>query len=337
MLSQQNLKENFMQYINIPGTPLTVSRLCLGTMNYGTSLPEKEAADHMDRFLGSGGNFIDTASVYSDWIPGERSRVEKIIGRYFVNTGKRADVVLSTKGAHPDLDAFTVGRVTEKDIRHDLEASLQNLRTDYIDLYFLHRDDVSVPIGEIVELMNHLVKEGKIRTFGCSNFSRARLEAAQKYAGEKGLMGFSSNQIMWSLARVNRDKVPDKTLALMDDDFLAYHQKTGTHVMAYSSQAKGYFSKRAAGRAISDSVASVYQNDDNDIIFAEMQKASRETGIPVTALSLRYFDACGFPACPVVSLSNRAQLNEALSAYSAYEDISALDDFFGKVCAMSLD
>jgi len=325
-----------MLYVNIPGTTLQVSRLSLGTMNYGLSLTEPEAWRQMDRYLDEGGNFIDTASVYSDWMPGERSRSEKFIGRYLQGGGRRDRIILSTKGAHPALDAFTVSRVTEKDIRNDLEASLQNLHTDHIDLYFLHRDDPEVPIEEIVGIMNALVKEGKLRYFGCSNFLRPRLQAAQEYAAKNGLQGFASNQIAWSLARINRQNVRDKTLVQMDDDYLQYHRESGVHVMAYSSQAKGYFQKLETGSPLSERVLNDYDNAVNTELFSRLRKASAESGIPVSTLCLRYFDFCGFAACPVVSVNNDGQLSQALDAYNQTPDMSALADFFAYAYTLPL-
>src|SRR5688500_15411709 len=152
-----------MKYTVIPQTDLRVSALCLGTANFGADLNGEEAQTLLDVFVEQGGTFIDSASVYCNWIPGPRSSSEKIIGAWLKETGLRDQLVIATKGAHPELNSMYVSRLSHDEIVADLDASLANLGTDRIDLYCLHRDDVNVPVEGIIDTLHELVKAGKLR------------------------------------------------------------------------------------------------------------------------------------------------------------------------------
>ena len=213
--------------------------------------------------------------------------------------------------------------MTRKQVRCDIEESLEYLKTDYIDLYFLHRDNTALPAGEIVEFMNELIREKKVKAIGCSNWSLARMREANDYAKSHGQEGFSVNQLMWSLARINKTGIPDDYVT-MDADTYRYHKKNGLAAMCYSSQAKGYFAKRAAGAALPADLQAVYQNSINDRICDRLQALSAQTGRSVTELSLQYFVQQDFPAVPIVSCSTTGQLKECAAAF---EGADTMPDF----------
>src|SRR5258708_9428063 len=156
-------------------------------------------------------------------------------------------------------------RLSRAEIAHDVDESLEFLQTDSIDLYWLHRDDSAIPVGDILGSLNEQVAAGKIRYFGCSNWKISRIQAAVDYAASKNIQGFSANQPMWSLATPNLDQLSDKTLVAMDSDATAFHGRTGMAVIPYTSQAQGFFTKLAAsGRAgLSASVSKAYYNETN--------------------------------------------------------------------------
>ena len=197
-------------------TDLSVSPICLGTVQYGTRLSEQESIAQLDRYTGAGGNFIDTALVYGVWGPEGRPTSEPIIGKFLARSGKRNQLILSTKGAHPPFNAMSHSRMHPDLIAADLEQSLRHLGTDFIDLYFLHRDDPSVPVAEILGCLNELRRAGKIRYFGCSNWTLARIKQAELWAAGQGSAGFVCNQLLWSLAKINFSHFPDKTCVAMD-------------------------------------------------------------------------------------------------------------------------
>ena len=175
-----------MNKVQLTNTDLVVSPICLGTMHYGDQLNSEESGRQLDEFLSCGGNFVDTAHVYGTWVPGLGSSSEEYIGKWFSSSGKRHSVVLSTKGAHPAGAHKEIKRVTPDAINKDLEESLKLLQTDYIDLYFLHRDDPDVPVENIIDTLEKAVKDGKIRYYAASNWSVERIKEADAYAASIG-------------------------------------------------------------------------------------------------------------------------------------------------------
>lgn len=146
------------------------------------------------------------------------------------------------------MSTMQISRLSREEISEDVEGSLRRLQVDTIDLYWPHRDDRNRDVGEIMEALNNLVKEGKIRYFGCSNWTTDRIQEAQLYAGSNGLQAFSANQPMWSLASVDLSKSEDPTLVVMDENMYKMHSDTGLTSIPYSSQAQGLFTKLDEGR-----------------------------------------------------------------------------------------
>jgi aryl-alcohol dehydrogenase-like predicted oxidoreductase len=305
-----------MKYRNIAGIGLKPSTICLGTGAFGASVKEREAFALMDALLDGGGNFLDTAHIYSDWIPGERSRSEKLIGRWLRARGNRDAVVIGTKGGHPDLDNMRVPRLDPMQIVQDLEESLQYLQTDYIDLYWLHRDDPARPIAEIVETLEQQRRSGKIRSYGCSNWSVTRIEEARAYAQAHGLQGFVASQPMWSLAEPNEAGISDKTLTHMDEEGLAYHRRTGMAVIPYSSQAHGFFTK--ADTLGFDQVAKALLNKYGDAANRArldiVRRLAAEHSTSVAQVVLAYLISQQFPAIPIVGCKTLEHLQESMGA-----------------------
>lgn len=124
-------------------------------MPLGSTLDEQASFKLMDRYVELGGNMVDTAEVYANWLPGEKSISEKVIGRWMKARGNREQLIVTTKGVHHDLDAPTiVPRVAYAPILTDIEASLQRLQVETIDLYWLHRDDPTKPVEEIIDALD---------------------------------------------------------------------------------------------------------------------------------------------------------------------------------------
>ena len=302
-----------MRKIGFKGTELQVSPLGLGTAQYGTGVEEKEAFWQLDRYA-EAGNLIDTAHVYGDWVPGERCRSERVIGRWLKASGKRASVVISTKCGHPPLEDMTVSRLGKAEILKDVDESLSALGTDCIDILFLHRDDVSLPVEEMLCTLELLRGAGKIRYYGCSNWTLDRIKQAETAAERNGFKGFVCNQLMWSLARADERNVKDKTLVGMDKATYGYHMSSGLAAMGYNALANGFLTKKSRGEALRPGVSAKYDTPENAKTLEKLAVLSKEYGLDITALSILYFAAQPFPAVPLVSYSGRAQLEEALRA-----------------------
>ncbi len=188
-----------MQYVHLGRTGLKVSRLCLGTMNFGPETTEADSHAIMDRALELGINFFDTANVYG-WRKGE-GVTEQIIGRWFAQGGgRREKVVLATKVYGEMGDWPNQSRLSALHIKRACEDSLRRLKTDYIDLYQMHHIDRETPWEEIWQAMEVLVQQGKILYVGSSNFAGWHIAQAQCAAAQRHFMGLVSEQSLYNLS-----------------------------------------------------------------------------------------------------------------------------------------
>jgi aryl-alcohol dehydrogenase-like predicted oxidoreductase len=305
-----------MRYVEMTGTDLHVSAICLGTGALGSTVPQQEAFELLDLFLELGGNFLDSAKVYADWLPGERSVSEKTIGRWLRSRAVRDRVLVATKGAHPELATMDVPRLSPEEIVGDLDASLSSLQVDTIDLYWLHRDDPARPVGEIIETLHDQVVAGKIRYYGCSNWRAPRIAAAQAYATAHGFTGFVADQMQWSLAQPAPRASGDPTMVAMHEELYAYHRDTGMPAVPYSSQAGGYFQKIGAREEerLGPGARRRYDHAVNRQRLARIKELGAETGLSVTQLALGYLLSQPFPTIPIVGCKTKAHLRDSLSA-----------------------
>ena len=309
-----------MDLVRLPHSELNIYPICLGSGPLGSTIDRSDSFRMLDTYLAAGGNFIDTAKVYADWLPIERSISEKTIGEWLRQRGNRSQVVLSTKGAHPDLATMHISRVSPADITGDLNASLEHLGVETIDIYWLHRDDPTRPVSEILETLAGQVQAGKIRYFGCSNWKTERIRESQAYAAAHGLPGFSGNQMMWSLAAADPSRLADKTMALMDPVMWRYHLESGLAAIPYTSQGGGYFTKLAENRVNNPAGGRVtnagnpYDTPQNHTRLERIRQISAQSGLSITQIVLGYLRAQPFTTVPIVGPKSLAQLNDCLTA-----------------------
>ncbi|MFO7534486.1 MAG: aldo/keto reductase [Kiritimatiellia bacterium] len=230
----------------------------------------------------------------------------------------RDRVIVSTKGAHYDM-ATKASRVTRADIEFDLGESLKNLQTDLIDLYWLHRDDATRPVGEILQTLADQVRAGKIRYFGCSNWTLDRIREAQAFALQHALPGFVGNQMRWSLAVPGPKAGGDPTMVAMDKGLRRFHGESRLAAVPYSSQAGGWFQKRAKAGA---PIPGAFATGANERRFRGVVKLSAETGFTITQIVLGNLLSHPFPVIPIVGCHTREQLVDTLAA----ADIRLNDD-----------
>jgi len=188
-----------MEHTHLGRTGLLVSRLCLGTMNFGPETSEEDSGVIMDRALDEGINFFDTANVYG-WKKGE-GVTEQIVGRWFAKGGGRRDkVVLATKVFGSMGDWPNENKLSALNIRRACEASLQRMQTDHIDLYQMHHVDRDTPWDEIWQAMDLLVQQGKVLYVGSSNFAGWHIAKANEAARARHSLGLVSEQSLYNLA-----------------------------------------------------------------------------------------------------------------------------------------
>jgi len=322
-----------MKIKTITRTDLAASVISLGTSDLGAAVPEKESEELLNLYTDLGGNFLDTAEVYANWLPIEPSSSERFLGKWMKSRGNRNDLIVATKGGHPRLETMTIPRINSADITADLEGSLRRLGSDHIDLYYLHRDDPNVPVETIIETLEGFVREGKIRYYGCSNWTIARVEQANEYARGKGYAGFVAVQNLWNLAEVNPGSIKDPTQVASDREFVDWHRRTGIAATPYSSQANGFFSGRhrrdTAAELSGSKVGRTYYSETNFARLERAERLARELGSTSTQVALAYLLAHPFPVFPTIGCKNKEHLLDSLPAADLeldYETAASLVD-----------
>jgi len=321
-----------MKQIQINNTDLLVSDICLGSGNFGDGLTEADAIRVLDSFFDRGGNFLDTAQVYCRWVNGLENSSEQIIGKWLKERKLQTKVVVATKGGHYDLSNPTINRVKEDTIKWDLDESRRTLGLDRIDFYWLHRDNEEIPIEEIVDWMEELVSEQKIRYYGASNFSLKRLLQANVYAKEKGYQGFSAVSNEWSLAIRNDGSYlnDDHTLNKVSYDEFMWHKKTGMPLIPYSATAGGFFDKlynqgKMFWKPGEKKDLSSYMNSRNLFIYNDMLKLHRELGLSFIQMNMEYLKSQEFQVIPVCGVSKVEQLDDLCDSAKVNVPLNVLE------------
>lgn len=312
-----------MRYRDFLGRKTSV--LCLGTVGLGFDFSQKQSNEILDAYVELGGNFLDTARVYGDFAGGVCGISERAVGNWLAARRNREQIIVGTKGGHPELSAMNVGRLDRENLSDDIRRSLDDLMVDQVDIYWLHRDDVSRPVGEILETLNGFLQAGYTRFIGVSNWTAVRIREANTYAAAHGMTGFCANQPQFSLAR--QEVMTDPTLYQMDREMYEFHVETGMPCVPFSSQAKGFFIKLHDGAEISDGAKRRFDSPGNRAIYARLLALSEETGYSVGALSLAYLTCNRFDIFPIVGVSRLSQiesLREAGDARISLEQAVAL-------------
>ena len=277
-----------------------VSVIGLGSGEFGGKIPESQARGFMDAYAALGGNLIDTGRIYGDFVTPRNGESEKIIGRWLADHHCREQVFLSTKGGHPPLQDMQHSRLSREEIRGDMAESLEDLQTDYVDIFWLHRDDENRPAGDIMETLQSLVEDGSTRMTGVSNWRPERIAEANRYAVSHGLTPLKANQLQFSLAR--QVHCYDPTLVAMDAKTWQMHRQTGMVCCCFSSQAGGFFTKLddLGWDRLPENLKNDYGCEDNLRIYEKLRVLSAETGWSVGALALAYLTHQPFPTFALV-------------------------------------
>lgn len=288
---------------------LTVSSLCSGVLAFGTVIRGKKMRQFYDTFRAAGGNFFDTAHCYCFWIRRGDGASERALGECVRQSGDRDQLVIATKGGHPTggeryprPDRYLAPEV----VAQDINESLARLGIDRIDLYYLHRDDPRVPVGEIIEGLNAEINRSRIRYIGASNWSTARIAAANAYAGTHGLAGFIASQPQWNLAQPNPSA--DPTMLCLNADDETWHRQHGLPVVAYSPTARGYFA--SGGRL----AANDYDNPASRGRLKRAEELASMLGVTPHQIALAYLLNQPFPVIPILGTTNQQHLEDAVAA-----------------------
>jgi len=284
---------------------IDVSEVCLGGNVFGWTADEAESHRLLDRFVEAGGNFVDTADVYSRWADGNTGgESERVIGRWLRGRGRRDDVVVATKvgqlGGFEGLSAQNIARAAD--------ASLRRLATDYIDLYYAHIDDRDVPLEETLGAFEQLVTAGKVRCIGASNYSAPRLSEALAIANDRRWTSYSVVQTHYNL--VHRHEFEDELADLCDQERIL--------CVAYSALADGFLTgkyRRGSPPPTSARAEDVqpYLTAEHDAALAALDEVASNHRVAVAAVALAWL-AAHVGVVPLASARTTDQLEEILQA-----------------------
>ncbi len=302
-----------MQQIHLANTNLTVSELCLGCMQLGSRATVAESTRLLDSYRAAGGTFFDTAHCYSFWLPCHDGASERALGDYVRANKCRDEMIIASKGAHPAAPGYrqTSQFMAPYRVEADIDDSLARLRIDCIDLYWLHRDNPRVPVGEIVEMLNTEVRRGRIRAFGGSNWSSERLAEANRYAAAHNIAGFVASQPRWSLLQYEPQSHDQRLEPGVLLDFAAadhqWHCQSQLPVMAYGSTGNGFFA--TAGKTPEKFATAV-----NCRRAQRAADVAADLAVTPNQVALAWLMHQAFPVIPILGTANLCHLEDALAS-----------------------
>jgi len=309
-----------MQLRTLGRSDLRVAPLCLGGNVFGWTADEAASFTVLDALIGAELNFIDTADVYSVWIPGHHGgESETVIGNWLQRRARRNDVVIATKVGMemaPDRKGLSATHIARS-----VEESLRRLQTDYIDLYFSHCDDVTVQFEETLGAYQKLIAQGKVRAIGASNHSAARLAQTLEVSRRTGLPRYEVLQPQYNLyARSEYEK---------DLEPLCLEHNIG--VVSYFALASGFLSGKyrtpsdAAKSKRGDGVVAKYLNERGLRILAALDDVGRRYSASPASVALAWQIARPSITAPIASATSVGQLNELLAATKLHLDQAAIE------------
>ncbi|WP_017347052.1 aldo/keto reductase [Pantoea sp. A4] len=290
-------------------TGITVPVLTFGGNVFGWTADEKTSFSLLDALVEKGLNFIDTADVYSRWVDGnEGGESETIIGNWLKKGGKRDSIILATK-VGMDLGNGKTG-LSPKWIRQAIEDSLRRLQTDYVDLYQAHRDDADTPLAASLAEFDKLVKEGKVRAIGASNYSAERLSEALNVSKEQGLAEYQTLQPEYNLYdRKEYESSLEKVAQQHGLGVINYYSLASGFLSGkYRSKEDAHKSKRGQG------VVDKYVNDRGLKILAALDQVSKAHNAALSEVALAWQIARPSITAPIVSATSIEQINSLVKA-----------------------
>jgi aryl-alcohol dehydrogenase-like predicted oxidoreductase len=289
--------------IKLANTDLTVYPLCLGGNVFGYSADKQNSEAVLSFYADNGGNFIDTADMYSQWAPGHiGGESETIIGDWMAKRGNRQKMIIATKVSKLD----TRPGLKAANIRAACDESLKRLKSDYIDLYYAHQDDLDTPIEESLGAFDELIKAGKVRYIAASNFTPERLQESLNVSKANGLSSYIASQDQYNLLDREYEKglmpiIKRNNLSQIPFYGLARGFLTGKYRPGVSVE-----SVRASG------VANNYANERGWNLLSKLDQIAKDKKTTVSAISLAWLRARPTIATPIASATRLEQIKEIM-------------------------
>lgn len=298
---------------------LEVTPLAFGGNVFGWTVDESTSFKLLDAFVASAFNLIDTADVYSKWVPGNKGgESETIMGKWLKRSGNREKVIIATK-VGMEMGANKKG-LSKSYILRAVEDSLQRLQTAYIDLYQSHADDPHTPLEETLEAYAQLIKQGKVKAIGASNYSAERLSQALKVSEQHGYPSYQSLQPLYNL--YDRSEYETKLESLC--------QERGLGVISYFSLASGfltgkYRSENDLSKSARAQFVKKYLNDRGFRILKALDQVAKQHNSTPASVSLAWLIARPSITAPIASATSLEQLNELIEATKLELDHSQIE------------
>ncbi|WP_329186634.1 aldo/keto reductase [Actinacidiphila glaucinigra] len=301
----------------IGNSDLDVSPLCLGGNVFGWTADEATSFEVLDSYAEAGGNFVDTADVYSAWVPGHNGgESETVIGSWLAKRGRRDDVLVATKvGSHPDFKGLKAATV-----KAAAEESLRRLGTDRIDLYYTHYDDPETPVEEIVTALDGLVREGKVRHVAASNISPERLAASLEFADREGLTKYVALQQHYNLVEREQYEGPLREVV----------QAHGLASVPYFGLARGFLTGKYRPGVTVDSPraegAGAYLGSERGPrVLAALDEVAAAHGVEPASVALAWLRSQPTVVAPIASARTPGQLSALLASMALELTAAELD------------
>lgn len=289
--------------IKLANSDLELHPLCLGGNVFGFSADVANSEVVLDYYFDNGGNFIDTADMYSQWAPGHvGGESETIIGNWMKRRGNRTKMIIATKVAKLD----TRPGLKPENIKAACNDSLRRLQTDYIDLYYAHQDDLDTPIEETLGAFDSLIKAGKVRYIAASNFTPARLQESLDTAKKLNLSSYIASQDQYNLMDREYEKSLKPTL-----------KANGLSQIPFYGLARGFLTGKYRPGVTVDSVratgvANSYANERGWALLEKLDQIARAKNCSVAAVSLAWLRAQPTVAAPIASATKLEQIREIM-------------------------
>jgi aryl-alcohol dehydrogenase-like predicted oxidoreductase len=299
-----------MNYRNLGRTGLKVAEICLGTMQWGWTADEAASFAVMDAYYAAGGNFVDTADVYSNWAVGNPGGVsEQIIGRWLQARGNRDQIVLATKVRGRMWDGPNGEGLSRVHIIRACEDSLRRLQTEYIDLYQTHWYDAAAPIDETMAALDTLVRQGKVRYVGCSNYPAWRLMHALWASDQANLVRYDAIQPHYNLLH----------RAEFERELKEVCVHFGIGVIPYSPLAGGFLTGKYRRQAVvtsarAEGVQRRYMNERGYALLDTLDGIAARHSVTVLQVALAWQLHLPYITAPIIGANKVAQLDESLAA-----------------------
>ena len=289
--------------ITLPKTDLAVYPLCLGGNVFGFSADVKNSEIVLDYFFDNGGNFVDTADMYSQWAPGHvGGESETIIGNWMKRRRNRAEMIIATKVSKLD----TRPGLKSANIIAACDESLRRLQTDYIDLYYAHQDDPETPIEETLNTFDSLIKSGKVRYIAASNFTAARLQESLDISKANGLAAYVACQDQYNLMDRDYEKTLRDTV-----------EKNGLSEIPFYGLARGFLSGKYRPGVTVESVRATgvsnsYANERGWAMLEKLDQIAKERNTSVSAVALAWLRQQKTVSVPIASATKLEQIKELM-------------------------